>query len=759
MEYAEKGELFHYIISKGHLNEYEANKFFHQLIDSVDYIHQIGICHRDLKPENLLLDNNQDLKLIDFGLSNLYLKNELIKTPCGSPGYASPEMLRGEDYNGLLSDIWSCGVILYVMLFGYLPFDDESEEALYKKIIIGKFNIPNSISDIAKNLIEKILVTDPNQRYNIELIRKDPWYNLFDFDQVKGLFISCQEIPIDFHIVDLMKNYGYKVEKIISNIKENRHNNITTLYYLLVKKNYEKKKNSISDLISNLFKKYVSKNNKQPKSLKLMKLKSKLIFENKQSTQMQTPKEEKKIKELSIDYLKTIETSCKTDRTSSRENGNKIYLDNIDEKNEYTSRNKKIDFQKLLQKMPNKNKQIKKEANFLKTHLKSQIDNINKKTIPFRRKNINPILFIQTNCDNFSTSNNKTNYTISNNKNERNYFTIRKRKCISLEKNNNLSNSNQISKNRAKTSSYEKRNDSSIKKNNYKKFYKNNIKGKRKNLLGIKKIDLYSLKEKKYQTINGSNQKVKDQNINLSRNNKQNSKEKTVNLFLKVKPLNLNIKNLKGINIKMNSNRNENKIPFQKIILSYSKKKKEYRSISEPKISEKIKIQIKPKNKKNISVEKKLNYYEKKFMNLTKKNNSINIYSKNNSYDKKNDYNISKGNINKNGNCYNLKLVKNSINIPFFNGDIDKGIIINKPISNIKEKLISILRKNKIDYLNNGIHSIICNKGKYKFKIDFYKIKNKCGIFINMNPIKIDDNKEFLTIQNLLFSNINNIQN
>ena len=91
----------------------------------------------------------------------------------------------------------------------------------------------------------------------------------------------------------------------------------------------------------------------------------------------------------------------------------------------------------------------------------------------------------------------------------------------------------------------------------------------------------------------------------MSRNNKQNSKEKTVNLFLKVKPLNLNIKNLKGINIKMNSNRNENKIPFQKIILSYSKKKKEYRSISEPKISEKIKIQIKPKNKKNISIEKK----------------------------------------------------------------------------------------------------------------------------------------------------------
>ena len=137
MEYAENGELFDYIISKGKLTEYESNKFFHQIIDSIDYIHKMGICHRDLKPENMLLDNNNDLKLIDFGLSNLYYKNELIKTPCGSPGYASPEMLRGENYNGLLSDIWSCGIVLYVMLFGYLPFDDNTENGLYEKIIIG----------------------------------------------------------------------------------------------------------------------------------------------------------------------------------------------------------------------------------------------------------------------------------------------------------------------------------------------------------------------------------------------------------------------------------------------------------------------------------------------------------------------------------------------------------------------------------------------------------------------------------------------
>ena len=131
-------------------------------------MHKIGICHRDLKPENMLLDYKKDLKIIDFGLSNLYKKNEKLKTACGSPGYAAPEMIKGEEYNGLLSDLWSIGIILYVMIIGCLPFDDPNENALYEKIIAGKFSIPKHVSPLASDLIRKILVCDPNKRISIK---------------------------------------------------------------------------------------------------------------------------------------------------------------------------------------------------------------------------------------------------------------------------------------------------------------------------------------------------------------------------------------------------------------------------------------------------------------------------------------------------------------------------------------------------------------------------------------------------------------
>ena len=797
MEYAENGELFDYIISKGKLTEYESNKFFHQIIDSIDYIHKMGICHRDLKPENMLLDNNNDLKLIDFGLSNLYYKNELIKTPCGSPGYASPEMLRGENYNGLLSDIWSCGIVLYVMLFGYLPFDDNTENGLYEKIIIGKFNIPNFISNLGKNLLEKILVTDPNKRINVEGIRKDSWYNLYDFFQVKGLFISCQDIPIDYSIVDLMKNYGYNSENVILNIRENRHNNITTLYYLLVKKNYKKKIYSVSDLVSNSFKKYISKNNKEPKSLKLMKLKSKSIFGENSNTDMQTPKTEK-VKEITIDNLKTIETTCKTDRESSIDNLQKKILYNIDEQNEYNNiHDKKIDFHKLLMKMPNKNKQIKKEANLLKSHIKTQYDNYNKKSIPFKKKNINPTLFIKINSVSTSLSNikknnkikyrnslnnsaekyptnnyynNKLRLTLNKNNNkenitDRNYSPIKKRKCVSLEKNE--INDNSVSKVRAISSSYEKKKTFLKSKivNMKNNIYKNKNEGKEKRIFSkIKKIDFYSLKEKKRnnQTFNYN---IKQLTINKSssikkKKKKENSNEKSINPFLMMKPLNLNIKNIKGIHYKINSNRIENtKNSISILPYSNSKKRKEYNSISEPKIPEIIKTYNLKSNKKvvkrkAISLEKNVKYYEKKIQKqFQRKNNSINV-NKNNSYDKKINFNNIIKENNNNEHIFNLKIEKKSPFLNYFNDNFDKGIYIEKPISYIKETLIPLFKKNTINYSFNGIYIIECIKDNNKFKIEFSKYKNKNGILINIYPIEIINSNDYIKIQDLIFSNI-----
>ena len=156
MEFAEGGELFDYIIKKDHLSEEETRYIFHQIIDVIDYMHHIGICHRDLKPENILFDSShKKIKIIDFGLSNLYYTNDndenydedldfdYLETPCGSPGYAPPEMILGNSYNGLKTDVWSSGIILYAMLCGSFPFDDDSEQILYSKIIKGIFEFPD----------------------------------------------------------------------------------------------------------------------------------------------------------------------------------------------------------------------------------------------------------------------------------------------------------------------------------------------------------------------------------------------------------------------------------------------------------------------------------------------------------------------------------------------------------------------------------------------------------------------------------------
>ena len=130
MEYAKHGEFFNYIVKQTRLNEMEASMFFAQIINGIKYIHENNIAHRfliliirDLKPENLLIANNRLIKIIDFGLSNSFQGNLLLKTPCGSPCYAAPEMLLGKKYDGVKIDIWSCGIILYAMVCGFLPFE------------------------------------------------------------------------------------------------------------------------------------------------------------------------------------------------------------------------------------------------------------------------------------------------------------------------------------------------------------------------------------------------------------------------------------------------------------------------------------------------------------------------------------------------------------------------------------------------------------------------------------------------------------
>jgi carbon catabolite-derepressing protein kinase len=169
-------ELFDYIVKHGRLGENKARKLFQQIICAVEYCHRHKIVHRDLKPENLLLDKNMNVKIADFGLSNIMTDGNFLKTSCGSPNYAAPEVIGGKLYAGPEVDVWSCGVILYVFLVGRLPFDDEFIPALFKKIQAGNFHIPSQTPAGAVNLIKKCLQVHPVQRITIPEIRQDEWF-------------------------------------------------------------------------------------------------------------------------------------------------------------------------------------------------------------------------------------------------------------------------------------------------------------------------------------------------------------------------------------------------------------------------------------------------------------------------------------------------------------------------------------------------------------------------------------------------------
>jgi len=261
MEYISGKELFDYIINKRHLDELESCKFYQQIISGIEYLGKTKVAHRDLKPENLLLDSKKNIKIVDFGLSNTYFQNELLSTACGSPCYAAPEMLSGEKYNGINIDIWSSGIVLYAMLCGYLPFEDNDNPKLYKKIIKGVFETPEFLSSNAVDLLHRILNVDPKKRYTIAQIKEHPWFNQINpkINMSEGLLIDNYIIPFDEEIINKMVNeYSYNEQQIKVNLLFNKHNHITATYFLILKKFIRIGKKSIGDMTSQLFIDYIN---------------------------------------------------------------------------------------------------------------------------------------------------------------------------------------------------------------------------------------------------------------------------------------------------------------------------------------------------------------------------------------------------------------------------------------------------------------------------------------------------------------------
>mgnify|MGYP001570406544 CR=1 FL=1 len=207
LELVTGGELFDKIVAAKRLDEGIARRYFQQLVCAVLCCHRNGIAHRDIKPENLLLDSNDNIKISDFGLSNLQPTGgkDLLQTVCGTPNYVAPEVLKERGYNGFLADAWSCGIVLFVMLAGYLPFDDENVNALFNKIERGDFRMARHFSAQAADLIGKLLLVDPTRRLTIEQVTQHPWF-LVGFDQAKidGLKLIGQ--PTDEAVGDAIKD-------------------------------------------------------------------------------------------------------------------------------------------------------------------------------------------------------------------------------------------------------------------------------------------------------------------------------------------------------------------------------------------------------------------------------------------------------------------------------------------------------------------------------------------------------------------------
>jgi serine/threonine protein kinase len=367
--------------------EAKNKKFFCQILSAIEYLHKNNIVHRDIKLENILFDDNEDAKLIDFGLSKYIKNNELLSDKPGSEIYMAPEILLTDDkYDGFLADVWSFGICFYVMKFFSFPFYNKNYNSYSECLKYEKLTFPEDreASPQFKDLIKRILEKDPKKRITLEQIKQHPWVHSVDFNFLKspGIILTQDVIPIDLEIIrEMGLNDEQKIKKIIKDILNNCHNKYTSNYYLRIEQKKKKKIKSIADLrpTSELFINYINSE------------KSKLKFYNNDINKIceeYTKKIMKQIQDEAIAFGK-IKNSIVEDTNKINNENNK---NNMDKTKNSNKKNKKMKARSRSFGKFSLLKKYLKEENNANNKLSGQIIKVNK--IKLMDKYISPVIFI-----------------------------------------------------------------------------------------------------------------------------------------------------------------------------------------------------------------------------------------------------------------------------------------------------------------------------------------------------------------------------
>uniref|UniRef100_A0A0E0HXU1 non-specific serine/threonine protein kinase n=1 Tax=Oryza nivara TaxID=4536 RepID=A0A0E0HXU1_ORYNI len=243
MELATQGQLYDYVTQLGRLREDDARRIFQQIISGAEYCHHNMVVHRDLKLENILMDSEMNVKIVDFGFSKFFRHNKVLSASCGSREYAAPELLAGRKYVGPPVDVWSCGVILYILFCGRLPFDSADVSELHRIIKRGEFSIPPYVPDDARDLISSMLIVRPDKRLTITEVRTHRWlqHSIPRYLAMPPLNARTQitRASIDAETVDKVVGHGFERRYLVESLENRVENEATVAYNLILNKKFD----------------------------------------------------------------------------------------------------------------------------------------------------------------------------------------------------------------------------------------------------------------------------------------------------------------------------------------------------------------------------------------------------------------------------------------------------------------------------------------------------------------------------------------